>query len=100
MATVDLSHVQFWQPPLNPLSSKQRPASPHIRKNSRSGLATNSRNEPGLLYNNADEILRRKAQFKSAVTATLHQERDFAFHEDVAVGAQGMMRENSRNEPV
>jgi hypothetical protein len=84
MATVDLSHVQFWQPPLNLSSSKQRPAS-HIRKNSRSGLATNSRNQPVLLHNKSDKILRRDCAFQ---------------HEDDKAGAQGTMRENPRNELV
>lgn len=41
MATVNLSHVQFWQAPLNLLSSKR--ASPHTRENGRSGLATSQR---------------------------------------------------------
>jgi hypothetical protein len=42
IATVDLRRVQFWQLPLNPLSSKQLPASLQIRKTGRSGSTKSS----------------------------------------------------------
>jgi hypothetical protein len=99
MATVDLSHVQFWHPPLNPLPPKHT-ASLRIRKNGRSGWTTSSRNQPASLDNKADEILRRDNQPKSAVAAAQHQGRDFAFQqEDDAVGSQGTMKEDPRDEP-
>lgn len=88
MATVDLSHVQFWQPSLNPTSSKR--SSPHIRKNGRSGPTTSSRDQPASLDSKADEILRRDNRFKSAVALAQDQGRDSAIQqEDDAVGAQG-----------
>jgi hypothetical protein len=74
MATVDLSHVQFWRPPLNPTPSKR-----HTRKNGRSGSTTSSRDQPASLHNRADEILGRDKQPKSAVAPTQHQRRDSAF---------------------
>jgi hypothetical protein len=100
MATVDLSHVQLiWQPPLKPTSSKRR-ASPHTRKNGRSGPTTSSRDQPALLHNKADEILGRDKQPKSAVALAQHQGRDSAFQQEGdAVGAQGATREDSRDEP-
>ena len=99
MATVDLSHVQFWRPLLNPTPSKRR-ASPHTRKNGRSGSTTSSRGQPASLHNRADEILGRDKQPKSAVAPTQHQGRDSVFQQEGdTVGAQGAMRENSRDEP-
>ncbi|MCJ1394833.1 hypothetical protein MMC18_007713 [Xylographa bjoerkii] len=90
MATTDLSRVQFWQPPLNPTSFKQHTASPHIRKNGRSGLAASSRTPPVSPHCRVDEIRRRSAQFKPAIAATRRQGCDSAFqHEDDAAGAQG-----------
>ncbi|TVY93988.1 hypothetical protein LAWI1_G003141 [Lachnellula willkommii] len=65
MATIDLSRVQFWQPPLDPSSSKQCPA----------------------LHNKSGEILRRNDHFKSIVAATQHQGRDYAFQQEAR--AQG-----------
>jgi hypothetical protein len=98
MATVDLSHVQFWRPPLNPTPSKRR-SSLHTRENGRSGSTTSSRDQPALLHNRADEILGRDKQPKSAVASTQHQGRDAAFQQEGdAVGAQGAMREDSRDE--
>jgi hypothetical protein len=98
MATVDLSHVQFWQPLLNPFLSK-RPSS-HIRKNGRSGSTTSSRSQPASLDNKADEILRRDDQPKSAAAPAQYQGRDFAIQQEGdAVGAQGTKREDSRDEP-
>jgi len=99
MATVDLSHVQFWRPPLNPTSSKQRTASPHTRKNGRSGPTTSSRDQPASLHK-ADEILGRDKQPESAVAPAQHQGRGSAFQQEGnVVGAQGAMREDSRDEP-
>jgi hypothetical protein len=99
MATVDLSHVQFWRPLLNPTPSKRR-ASPHTRKNGRSGSTTSSRGQPASLHNRADEILGRDKQPKSAVAPTQRQGRDSVFQQEGdTVGAQGAMRENSRDEP-
>jgi hypothetical protein len=96
MATVDLSHVQFWQPLLNPLPSKR--ASLHTRKNGGSGSTTSSRDQPASLHNKAGEILRRNKQPKSAVAPAQHQGRDFACQQESdIVGAQGM-REDDRNE--
>lgn len=80
MATVDLSHVQFWHPPLNE----------SIRKPGRSGLATSPRKQPVSLQNKADGILKHNAQFKSIV-AVARQD---------AVGAQGTIKEKSGNETV
>jgi hypothetical protein len=62
MAIVDLSHVQFWQPPLNSTSSKHT-ASQYIRKNGRSGLAASSRTQPALPRYREDEIRKHSAQF-------------------------------------
>ena len=73
IATVDLSRVQFWQPPLNPLSSKQLPASLQIRKTGRSGSTKSSRNQPASLHNKADEAVTRDNQAKSAIAAAKHQ---------------------------
>jgi hypothetical protein len=99
MATVDLSYVQFWQPPLNPLSSKQRTASPHIRKNGKSGSTTSSRNRPASLDDKADEILRRDDQAKSAAAPAQYQGRDFAIQQEGdAVGAQSTQRKDSGDE--
>jgi len=98
MATVDLSHVQFWQPPLNPTSSK-RIALPHIRKNGRSGSTTSSRNQPASL-DEADEVLKRDNQAKSADAAAQYQGRGLApQQEDDVVGPQGTMKEDSRDGP-
>jgi hypothetical protein len=100
MATVDLSRMQFWQPPLNPLSSKRHTASPHIRRNGTSSLVTSSDNLPASLHNKANEALMRNDQVKSAVAATLHQGCNIAFqHEDDAVEA-GMIGEYSSIELV
>jgi hypothetical protein len=99
MATVDLSHVQFWQPPLKLTSSKRR-ASPHTGKNRRSGPTTSSRNQPASLHNKADEMLGRDKQPESAVAPAQHQGRDSAFQQEGdAVGAQGTMKEDSGDEP-
>jgi hypothetical protein len=93
MATVDLSRVQFWQPPLNTSSL-------HIRKNGRSGSITSSRNQPALPHNKVDGVLGRDNRFKSAVAPAQYQGRDSAIQqEDDAVGAQGTMKEDSRDEP-
>ena len=100
MTTVDLSNVQFWQPPLNPISSKQRTASPHIRKNGRSGPTTSSRDQPASLDNKADEILRRNDQPKSAAAPAQYQGRDFASQQkDDAVKAQSTKRKDFRDKP-
>ncbi|CZR65297.1 uncharacterized protein PAC_15197 [Phialocephala subalpina] len=99
MATAGPSHVQlFWQPLLNPTSSK--PASPHIRKNGRSGRTTSPHNQPASLNDKADEILSRPDNlFKSAVALAQYQGRDSAIHqEDDAVGAQGRDHTNCDNE--
>jgi hypothetical protein len=99
MATVDLSNVHFWRPPLNPTPSKRR-ASPHTRKNGRSGPTPSSRDQPASLYNRADEMLGRDKQPESAAAPAWHQERDSAFQQEGdAVGAQGAMREDSLDEP-
>jgi hypothetical protein len=99
MATVDLSHVQLiWQPPLKPTSSKR--VLLYICKNGRSGPITSLRDQPALLYNKADEILGRDKQPESAVAPAQYQGRDSAFQQEGnAVGAQGAVREDSRNEP-
>jgi hypothetical protein len=100
MATVDLSHVQFWQPPLNPLPSKRHTALPHIRKSGKSGPTTSSRNQPASLDDKADEILRRDNQPKFAAAPAQYQGRDFAIQQEGdEVGAQGTKREDSRDEP-
>jgi hypothetical protein len=98
IATIDLSHVQFWRPPLNPTSSKCR-ASPHTCKNGRSSPTTSSRVQLASLHNRANEILGRDKQPKSAVAPTQYQGRDSAFQQEGdVVGAQGAMRENPRDE--
>jgi len=83
MATVDMSHVQLWQPPLIPVSSKQRFAPLHIRKNSESDLTARLCNQSvsvdhkegeGLGYNNH--------QTKSAVTAARLEQRGFAVQQE------------------
>ncbi|TVY13031.1 hypothetical protein LARI1_G009055 [Lachnellula arida] len=95
MASIDLSRVQFWQPPLNLSSSKQRPASLHIRKNTRPSLTDSSRNQLASLPN---EALRHDNRAKSAVAATRPQERDLTQHEVNAVGAQGRDNANRNDE--
>jgi hypothetical protein len=100
MSTVDLSHVQFWRPPLKPLPSKRHTALPHIRKNGKSGSTTSSRNQPASLNNKADEILRRHNQPKSAAAQAQYRGRDLAIQQEGdAVEAQGTKREDSRDDP-
>lgn len=100
MATVDLSYVQFWEPPLNPLSSKRRAASLHKCKNGKSGSTTSSRNQPVSLDDKANEILERDNQPNSAAAPAQYQGYDFAIQQEGgAVGAQGTKRKDSRDEP-
>ena len=95
MATVDLSHVQFWQLPLNPTSSK-RIASPHIRKNGRFGSTTSSHDQAASL-DKADEVLKRNNQAKSTEAAAQYQGRGFApQQEGDVVGPQGTIRRGFR----
>jgi len=80
---------------LNLTSSKRR-ASPHTRKNGRSGPTTSSRDQPASLHNKADEILGRDKQPESAVAPAQDQGRDSVIQQEGdAVGAQGAMREDS-----
>ena len=96
MATVDLSHVQFWQPPLNRASFKQHTAAPQIRKNGGCGLTASSRTPPVSPPYRADKLRLCSAHFEPAITAARSQRRDSTFqHEDNAAGAQGTMKENS-----
>jgi hypothetical protein len=98
MATVNSSYVQFWKPTLNTISSKR--ALLHTCENSRSGPTTSLRGQSASLHNKADEILGRDKQPKSAIAPAQHQGRDSTFQQEGdVVGAQGAMREDSRNGP-
>lgn len=88
MASVNMSQVQFWQPPSNPISSKQRIASLHTSKNGTSGSTTRPHNRSILLDHSGGG--RDIYQAKSVVTKAQLQRDDSAFQQDDdAVEAQG-----------
>lgn len=68
MATVNLDHVQFWQPPSKPLFHKQRTASQDHNKSTSS--ATSSQNQLASLHNKADPTFECTNQPRCAVAAT------------------------------
>ena len=90
MATVDLNHVQFWQPPSNLSCHKQRTAP---RKHG--SLDFSSQDKRALIHNKADPTFKRTNQPKCAVAATRHPGRDLEVQpEDEGVAAEGTIRES------
>jgi hypothetical protein len=91
MAAINLDRVQFWVPPSNSFLHKQRTASSH--GTSKSLCTTSSRNRLAPLYNQATQIFKCNGQSTSAIAMVRHQA------DESAAGAQGKIRENTRNKP-
>jgi len=83
IATVDMSHVQFWQPPSDPTHSKQHPTLPHMGKNGISGSTAKQGKTLESDHHHA----------KSVAASAQPQGRDSAFQqEDKAVEVPSMIR--------